>query len=402
MAKARDRHFEEFSDHTLLKHAILRAYLQSWAMKLLSDPNRKIWFVDGFAGEGQDQSGNQGSPLIAAEIARDILKQKGPRGGDAPMRVIAIEENESRFEKLRGLLGPYTHMDPTVAYAAHGTLSDHIGTIAPGIGESPALYFLDPYGIKGLRHEHYEKALSGPRNELFVLFSDTGAHRLYSTLLSSGRDLDLELAELRQKPGLFPSMDREDEQRTVEEVERSNRSLERTRRAARRYLADALGEDIDELVTGDDAQRQAEDLTRLFMARLREAGAEYVLRFPMRNEQNNQVYQLVYATKSAAGLRAMKEAMHRGLNSGRLPSVAADAIRDDLRLEVGDLVDMIRSRFAGEEVRWTENHDRGTADTVKRFLLEETPAFPWQFEEVKVALEEAGYRQDGRVIQYRF
>lgn len=402
MVKARDRHFEEFSDHTLLKHAILRAYLQSWAMKLLSDPDRKIWFIDGFAGEGQDQAGNPGSPLIAAKIAHDILKQKGPRDGDGPMRVIAIEEDESRFEKLRELLAPYTHIEPTVAYAAHGTLSDHIDKIAPGLGASPALYFLDPYGIKGLRHEHYEEALRGPQNELFVLFSDTGAHRLHATLLSSGRDLDLELADLRQQPGLFPSLDREQEERAAEEVERSNRALEVTRNAARRYLANALGEDIDELAAGEDAQRQAEDLTRLFMARLQGAGAEFVLRFPMRNEQNSRIYQLVYATKSAVGLRAMKEAMHHGLNSGRLPEEAGEAIRDDLRLEIADVVDMIRSRFAGKEVRWTQNRDRGSADTVKRFLFEETPAFPWQFDDIKTALEEAGYRQAGRTIQYNF
>lgn len=401
MPKARDRHFEEFRGHTLLKHVILRAYLQTWAMKLLSVPGKRIWFIDGFAGQGMDEAGNPGSPIIASQIALEMLDAKGTRGGDAPMQVIAIESDRGRYRKLKRTLEPFTQRVPSVAYAAYGRLSDHIEKISRGIGNSPALYFLDPYGIKGLRHEDYVMALAGPQNEMFVLFSDTGARRLYASLLSKGRNLEVEIAALRQQPGLFASIDRAEEQRTAEEIERSNRALQSTQQAARRYLAEALGVDIDELVTGDAVESQAENLTRLFMDRLRAAGAEFVLRFPMRNEENNEVYQLVYASKSAVGLRAMKEAMHQGLNSRQLPRKVAEAIKEDLTVDTDGLLQRIPQRFSGR-VRWTKERDRGPTDTVKKFLLEETPAFPWQFEEVKRGLVARGYRRETRPITYEF
>ena len=51
MSNAR-QHFEQFKDHTLLKHAILRAYLERWARILLSAKagNHDVVFIDCFAG----------------------------------------------------------------------------------------------------------------------------------------------------------------------------------------------------------------------------------------------------------------------------------------------------------------------------------------------------------------
>ena len=67
MPKARDKHFDEFEPHTLLKHAILKTYLATWAMRLLQwgRAGDVVYFVDAFAGQGRDGVGNPGSPAIA-------------------------------------------------------------------------------------------------------------------------------------------------------------------------------------------------------------------------------------------------------------------------------------------------------------------------------------------------
>lgn len=43
---------------------------------------------------------------------------------------------------------------------------------------------------------------------------------------------------------------------------------------------------------------------------------------------------------------------------------------------------------------------KGRTDSVRGFLLEETPAFPWQFDDIKAQL--AGHRLPGRAAVYRF
>ena len=75
MKKAHRKHFERFEEHTLLKHGVFRRYLRTWARKLLFWTGRdfdRIWVVDGFAGAGSDEVGNPGSPLIAAQTAREV------------------------------------------------------------------------------------------------------------------------------------------------------------------------------------------------------------------------------------------------------------------------------------------------------------------------------------------
>ncbi len=386
MSKAGDRHFEEFKDHTLLKHLILRNYVSAWASKLFSWRQR-VWFVDAFAGEGQDQKGNPGSPLIAAQIAESLLE----RHPDKRMQILAIEKDRARYDRLRAAMKPYTDRSPAVAHVRHGILKEYLGGFMRHVADDPALFFLDPFGVDGMLVDLLPTALSGPQNEVFALFSDVGAKRLHGVLVAEGRNPDEEVEKVLARPSLFPEYDAEDAARQRVDAERSAHALRTTQDPAERILTEALGPGTIDQVTAAPEDERRELLARIYMRRLHEAGAAYVLSLPVRDATNQRQYQLVYATKSGAGLSAMKVAMDSALRNAPLPGDSVEAIRAELQGNEGAVVRELGRHFAGREVRWTEGRDRGTADTVKRYLLERTAVFPMQFSEVKRRLAQEGW-----------
>ena len=54
--------------HTEAKHTILKRYLEAW-FPIQTRFNDKVMIIDGFAGPGEYESGELGSPLIAINIA---------------------------------------------------------------------------------------------------------------------------------------------------------------------------------------------------------------------------------------------------------------------------------------------------------------------------------------------
>jgi three-Cys-motif partner protein len=51
-------------EHTKAKHRILRRYLDAW-LPIMSSRNRRLIYIDGFAGPGVYAGGEPGSPIIA-------------------------------------------------------------------------------------------------------------------------------------------------------------------------------------------------------------------------------------------------------------------------------------------------------------------------------------------------
>jgi three-Cys-motif partner protein len=402
MSKKGKDHFELFDDHTLLKHLVLDRYVKAWASKLLSRW-KQVWFVDAFAGEGGDQYGHPGSPIIAALIARDALERLGPTvEGHAPMRVLAFEVDGTRFDRLEKAMAPYSKSNPPIVELRLGTLHERIDPFVEYVGEKPSRFFLDPFGVDGLQVEDLPKLLAGPHNEIFAMFSDVGATRLHATLLSEHRNVEFEVDQVLAKPSLFDEFTNEDAAAKRAEIERSNQARRATQAASDRILTQALGKDAVDLIRSvpDEGRRAA--LVGLYMQRLREAGAQYVLSLPVRDVSNARMYQLVHASKAKPAVRTMKQAMSEALNGSSLPMEVRRNIQAELQLKCSTVVKEISDHFVRETVRWTIDKDRGEVRSVKRFLLEDTPAFPWQFEEIKQALIEAGLKVDSRPLAFRF
>lgn len=389
MKKQHRDHFVEFKEHTLLKHAILRRYLSAWAFKLTGwRAQRKkphfsqIWFVDAFAGRGADAAGNPGSPLIACGVAREL---RNAIGDVCPMRVIAIEKERENYEALKLNAADFIHQ--RTLFAREGTLADddRLEKLVAHVRGAPVLFFLDPFGVDGLRRDLLPRMLAGAHNEVFALFSDAGAARLAAVLARSERDSEAELTRLLESPSLFAEDDKAAAEARRTEIEISNNALAATKAGAERILGDAIGEDATRVVAAESTQARMEQAVEIWVEALREAGAKYTAVLPVRIQDGGRPHVLVYATKSKAGLLAMKEAMSASLKDTALSENIVEQIVLERSPNVEALLDDLASSHAGEEVAWTN------VGGLKEEILLQTSVLQGQLPAVKAALESRGW-----------
>src|SRR6266550_592880 len=382
----RSTHFTNFNDHTLLKHAILRSYLQAWSFKLLQwgGAGNRVFFVDGFAGAGQDTAGKPGSPIIAATIAQQVRNHFRSAGG--ALRVIAVEADPHNYERLDSLLQPFNRLDPGSARSFQGSVSDHIHPIIRDIDGAPALFFLDPFGLKGLDATSYPLMLGGGHNEILALFSDIGAVRLRG-LVHTNIDAAAQLNALRQSPSLFPELDVRATQDLEERVKRQRRWLDQLEPPARDAITNALGESngVEDLRTLSPQEARTELIVR-FVQRLIASGARHALVVPMRGATGAHKYCLVHASKSLKGYTTMKEAVSQSLNKEGLADEMRERIRQDLSIPMSQVWQILLSRFGGQTVRWSDP----IGGSVRGLLLEETLVFNFQCAEIKQELRQRG------------
>ena len=384
------QHFEEFQPHTKLKHAILDAYIVTWAMKLLmwGGAGSSLAIVDAFAGQGQDNTGQPGSPVIAARRALEAMRTtrgRKPWLEEPRIRVFAIEKNRLHFRELTRVISQLDPQEANNVTLYEGELSDHIHEIRRATGRVPVLYFLDPFGIKGLDAATYPKALDGPHNELFALFSDLGATRLHGLLTAERGNATDVVDAIQSQPSLFPQEDAARIAAAEAAAVRSNDALDATRPAAREHLTRALGntEWGPELATVPPEQRP-DTFLKLFRRTLIAAGARYVLTIPMRNDAGQRVYSLVHASKSQQAYVAMKDAVTNGLQRSRLTDTAGQRMLEDMAIDLPAVVGRLRVTFAGRTLPWA---DHGEARGIRSYVLGATPMFPGQSSALKALLK---------------
>jgi three-Cys-motif partner protein len=168
--------------HTLVKHAILKRYLQAWfpiltqQARLLKTQtgktqSREILFIDGFAGPGMYERGELGSPLIALDAAIEHSVEF-----PLPVRMLFIEHRHDRFEYLQSVIAPYL---------AKARSSKNVRAVEPREGDcdtvlnelldefektqsqfGPALAFLDQFGYGAVSMKLIHRILSFPQCEV--------------------------------------------------------------------------------------------------------------------------------------------------------------------------------------------------------------------------------------------
>src|SRR5215469_2284430 len=95
-------------DHTRAKHRVLRAYLEAWlpvmgqqAIKVARpQQSPRLLLVDGFAGPGRYQSGEDGSPVIMLSALLEHEAFKRMKGVE--FLYLFIEHSKERVEHLEG------------------------------------------------------------------------------------------------------------------------------------------------------------------------------------------------------------------------------------------------------------------------------------------------------------
>lgn len=276
--------FEQTKARSLHKLNLLEGYLQPFTFKLGSSTGwggqtHHIWIVDGFAGAGSyqpDASGRvqDGSPVIAAKWAKKVAVDRG-----YPLvRCINVERDRGCFERLRRELAPWQD----VAIAHNGEFADHLLDILDAVGADPALFFLDPFGIRGIEMDLIcQIAARSGKTELLLHFSDKTFLRMAGHLDDRGERMP---AGQKQAESKLAALD----------------TLIGTKRW--RLLVPA----------GADTETAIDAVAELYLEQLRESGWRYAHQIQMRDAwRDRPAYRLMFATPSPHGVELMSDLVCR-------------------------------------------------------------------------------------------
>jgi three-Cys-motif partner protein len=266
-------------DHTRAKHRVLAAYLAAWLavmgqqakkFKGRNDPPRLL-VVDGFAGPGRYETGEDGSPLI---MLKTLLEHDAfERLGEVEFLFLFIEHDGRRVEHLQRELDDLDAPDNVKVMLEHGEFEDTFGEMVDdvhgkdGITLVPTFAFIDPFGYsftpmslagKFLDFERCEALFFLPMVDIVRFVSREGQKNAMNSLFGTERWQEAIALALRPSAG---SRDRVSplSQLTIESLHRGDHSHHQQRDEQdqahvldRPLTALAAGEPQDRLRTPHD------------------------------------------------------------------------------------------------------------------------------------------------------
>jgi three-Cys-motif partner protein len=251
--------------HTAAKHQILKGYLSAW-LPIMSKYNKRLVYIDGFAGPGVYEQGEPGSPIIALQT---FLGHSHRSHITAELVFIFIEDDEERAERLEKEIEALGTLPGQVnTHVIHGLFESEFTDVLDdierrGAALAPTFAFIDPFGYAQAPMSLAGRFLQFDRCEVLI----------YVPLRFLNRFLSMPNQEAALD-SLFG---------THEWVKARD-------------------------MTGQDRLRFLHDL---FYAQLRElCGLTYVRSFEIVSSANpNAGYTLFFGTKHKLGLQRMKESM---------------------------------------------------------------------------------------------
>lgn len=308
--------------HTSAKHAILRRYLQAWTPILTQGGFPTVAYVDGFAGPGQYEGGEEGSPIIALRAALEHVARISGK-----VVFLFIEEKPDRADFLKQLVKALSPPEKFEILIEGGrTFEDAFGDFHHRYMDKsgrlpPTFAFIDPFGWKGVPFSVVQTILGQPSCEVLLTFMYEEINR-FIVLPDQKTNFDSFFGTNEWRSGI-------------------------------------------NLAAPADRNRFLHDL---YFRQLKGAAcAKYARSFQMRNASGLVDYYLFYATGNQLGLKKMKEAMWKVDQSGDF--AFSDATDPNQMVLFGgeprydQLRQQILSQFAGREV---------TVGDVEEFVLAET------------------------------
>ena len=164
--------------HTKAKHAILREYLKAW-FPILASRNKRIIYYDGFSGSGDYSGGEEGSPLIALNVAQDCNLP------NTEIVFVFVESNKERADSLRKIIEQKKWPNNFRHEVYDGESENVLGNILDYLKKenfriAPTFAFIDPFGVKGASFSIVKRLLENPKCEVLITFM-TGTIRRFVT-----------------------------------------------------------------------------------------------------------------------------------------------------------------------------------------------------------------------------
>lgn len=340
-----DGFFDESSEQSRIKSAIVSKYFWAWASVILSTmKNRpgKIAYIDLFAGPGRYKDNSQSTPLLVLESAiqnPDMRRYLVTLFNDADSNHANTLKKE--IEALPGI-GQLAHK-PRVETEEVGEKIVDMFKAWAGI---PTLFFVDPWGYKGLSLGLINSVLKNWGCDCIFFFN---YNRINAGLNNQvvKQHMDVLFGEER---------------------------------------ADKLRAKLGPLSPGERETTIVEELTQA----LKDLGAKFVLPFCFKNDGGIRTsHHLIFATKHTRGYGIMKEIMakysseeHQGVPSFEYcPASAIHPLLFELNRPLSDLEGMLLREFEGQSLTMEEVFD---SHNVGR------PYIRRNYSEILSAMEERG------------
>jgi len=270
----------------------------------------KLGYIDGFAGRGIYETGEPGSPILAMRAAQEQIDKIGKL---QEFLCVFIENNHENFCCLEEQVALTAPECPEVSCTTlHSTFEATISEILEKVDPDraiPILYFIDPFGWKGIPFETIQGIMSQPKSEILFVF------------------MTYEMARFLESPFHEES------------------------------LSQLFNGDSWKTASQFTGERRHETLVQLYEDLLKnETNAEYVWPFRISDSfMRRTKYYIIYATHHFKGLRVMKNLMRRqGAGIFEYLGPDEERLRGQQRFETIDLSQWLKERFKGRSVTFDE------------------------------------------------
>lgn len=255
--------------HTAAKHRILTHYLRKW-FPILGKHNKRLAYIDGFAGQGVYAGGEPGSPIIALRAANE---QADKMQFDVEFWFVEKTKKtaavlESQIGEISDSLSPRLH-HRIVRSTFDVQLPLIINKLKSNSSMPPTFAFVDPFGYS-FKMATLLDFLKNKKCETLVTFMSSAVHR-------------------------FTKRNNLKHSKTLDDLFNSH-----------------AWKKIDS--TG---RKKMRDLTDLYIKQLESGNNQFVKVFDMYDENRYPEYSLIFTTNNAKGLNAMSNSMKKvGFDDG--------------------------------------------------------------------------------------
>ena len=262
----------EAKPHTLAKIEIVRRYLFLWFSILGTKPrNKRLVYIDGFAGPGRYSNSEQSSPVAALQAAKAAIERPGAKLNDVEFSFLFVEKRKDFVENLRSVVAVGVWPANINWDTETGSFEEKVGGVLDELRRqgqqlAPTFAFIDPFGATGLPFRVVAEILSYPSCEVLLNLDSDGISRLIS----------------------------------AQEFEKNQKNLDE-------LFGDQSWQQLDPSMPMTKLAAAVLSLYKQKLRALRDV--RYVFPFAMNTRQGQINYHLVFASQHPIGLEKMKEAM---------------------------------------------------------------------------------------------
>jgi three-Cys-motif partner protein len=261
----------EAPPHTLAKLEIIGRYLYLWFAIVGSNPkNRRLVYIDGFAGPGRYTNSDKSSPLVALQAAKDALNTFPGKLSETEFCFLFVEKNPKFAASLHEAISAISWPSQFKWKVENGSFEEKVGGILENFRRegkqlAPTFAFIDPFGATGLPFKVIAEILWHASCEVLLNLDSDGISRLVTapTVEKNQAHLDLLFGDSSWRTELNPHL---------------------------------------------PMPQLSAQILALYKKRLRSV-APYVFAFAMNSCEGQLNYHLVFGSQHYLGLEKMKEAM---------------------------------------------------------------------------------------------